>query len=186
MNKQRFEQILVRIVPLLASFFYSSLLVYIFFFARRRWVQVPNRIVHVIPFREKILYLQSYSVTRGRENFEFFKDIAGNILLFIPFPFLLRYVFGIKSYRRLLWMSIAFSFLVETLQFIVNRGVADIDDLVLNTLGACFGLLIMYAAALRNIGSPSDLPAAIIKEPSTLPTPVNPFRHLLILLKKKL
>ena len=76
------------------SFFYTSGLVYIFFFARRRWVPLPARTVHWVPFNEKLDYVRTYALHTHPENLEFYKDLFGNILLFVPFPFLLAYLLG--------------------------------------------------------------------------------------------
>jgi glycopeptide antibiotics resistance protein len=88
--------------------------------------------------------LENYPVRISPGNLEFYKDLIGNILLFVPFPFLLYYVLGVKYYRRLLLISIGTSLSVEITQYLFNIGVADIDDLILNSIGACIGLLVLY------------------------------------------
>jgi glycopeptide antibiotics resistance protein len=130
---------------------YVSGLVYIVFFARRRWVPFSKRSIHIIPFQDKTQYLQTYSTHTRPENIEFYKDFIGNILLFVPFPFLLCYVLAIKSFRKLLMLSMGTSLVVETVQYIFNIGVADIDDLLLNTFGASIGLLLLYIASSKNL-----------------------------------
>jgi glycopeptide antibiotics resistance protein len=135
---------------------YVSGLVYIFFFARRRWVPFSKRSIHIIPFRDKMQYLQTYSTHTRPENIEFYKDLIGNILLFVPFPFLLCYVLAIKSFRKLLLITVTTSFAVEMIQFVFNIGVADIDDLLLNTTGAAIGLLLLYISSPKNANSPSS------------------------------
>jgi glycopeptide antibiotics resistance protein len=144
MRKRVAENKLIRFIYITAGIFYSACLLYVFFFARRRWRIVPKRNFNLIPFRDKIYYLQTYAIHKRPENVEFLKDLIGNIALFIPFPFLLFYVLGIKNYRKVFWFSVAASFCVEILQYIFNVGVADIDDLVLNTIGASIGWLIVY------------------------------------------
>jgi glycopeptide antibiotics resistance protein len=129
---------------------YTAGLVYIFFFARRRWVIPSKRSIHLVPFRDKIEYLQTYGSHTRVENIEFYKDFIGNILLFVPFPVLLLYVFGIKSYSKFLLISAGSSLVVEAIQYILNIGVADIDDLILNTAGAALGLLLLYFVSLKN------------------------------------
>jgi glycopeptide antibiotics resistance protein len=131
--------------------FYTSCLVYIFFFARRRWMPLPERNFNLVPFREKILYLRSYGTHTHLQNVEFYKDLIGNIFLFIPFPILLFYVVGIKSYRKLALISVCTSLTIEIIQITLNIGVADIDDLVLNTVGSSIGLLILYALSRPKI-----------------------------------
>lgn len=69
-------------------------------------------------------------------------NLLGNLLIFTPMGFLLPLLS--KKFRKA-WTVICAGFLsslaVETIQFIFTVGSADIDDLILNTLGAWFGYL---------------------------------------------
>jgi len=69
-------------------------------------------------------------------------NLLGNLLIFTPMGFLLPLLS--KRFRKA-WAVICVGFLsslaVETIQFIFTVGSADIDDLILNTLGAWFGYL---------------------------------------------
>lgn len=129
------------------SFFYTVGLCYVFFFARRRWREFPVRNFNLVPLWKKIHYLQNWSQFTGPEKAEIYKDVLGNIFIFIPFPFLLVFLLGFKSYRRLLFLSCISSMIVEVIQFITNVGVADIDDILFNTIGAAFGVIMMYLIA---------------------------------------
>jgi glycopeptide antibiotics resistance protein len=60
---------------------------------------------------------------------------------------MLLFLVGFKSYRRLLFLSFVYSTGVELIQFITNVGVADVDDIIFNTLGAAIGVLILYIYA---------------------------------------
>jgi glycopeptide antibiotics resistance protein len=150
MKKQELERRIIKLMYTGIGVFYTACLMYIFFFARRRWNPFPERRVHLVPFRNKILYLQAYSIHTRQENLEFYKDLVGNILLFIPIPFLLYFILGIKTYRKLILIPAITSFFVETIQYIMKIGVADIDDLLLNTTGALLGVLLLHLATLRN------------------------------------
>ena len=104
---------------------------------------MPERTFNLVPFRDKLHYLQTYTSHTSPENIEFYKDLFGNIVLFIPFPLLVFYISRNKSRRRLLIVSVCASFFIEIMQFIFNIGVADIDDILLNTIGASAGLLML-------------------------------------------
>ena len=149
--------------------FYTSCLIYIFFFARRRWMPLPERTFNLVPFRDKVHYLQTYSTHTHPQNVEFYKDLIGNIILFVPFPFLLFYVIGIKSYPRLLWMSVCASLFIEITQFAFNIGVADIDDVLLNTIRSSIGLMILYVVSGLKInyftGQNGKLKKAMVQRP---------------------
>jgi glycopeptide antibiotics resistance protein len=129
------------------SFFYTVGLCYVFFFARRRWREFPVRNFNIVPLRNKLHYLENWSQFTGPEKSEIYKDVLGNIIIFIPFPFLLVFLLGFKSYRRLLFLSFISSMGVELIQFIMNVGVADIDDILFNTLGGTLGIIMLYIIA---------------------------------------
>lgn len=63
-----------------------------------------------------------------------------NIAMFLPLGILLP--LAVKPFRRWYWMLAAgtgTSLVIETLQYILCRGQADVDDLICNTLGAMLG-----------------------------------------------
>ena len=67
-----------------------------------------------------------------------------NILMFLPLGFIFPIAF---AKMRKLWSTticmMLFSFLIEFIQYFVGRS-ADIDDLMLNTLGGILGYLVFY------------------------------------------
>jgi glycopeptide antibiotics resistance protein len=143
-SKQLLFKIAQRVTACILGIVYGSGLLYIFFFARRRWGPPPKERINLDLFREKFLYWHTGAVHARPEAVEFYKDLFGNVLLFIPLPFFLLYFFGMRSFSRLLLVSFITSLVVETIQFIFRIGVADIDDLFLNTIGALTGLLILH------------------------------------------
>jgi glycopeptide antibiotics resistance protein len=72
-------------------------------------------------------------------------DIIGNVLLFIPLSFFLVFWLSRKEFKRVILVAIATSILIETIQFIFEIGVADIDDVILNVTGAAIGFFISKA-----------------------------------------
>lgn len=146
--KRVFENRMVKFILGGLNFFYTAGLIYVFFLARRRWREFPERNYNIVPLRNKIHHLQAWPQHTARENAEVYIDIFGNILIFIPFPFLLLFLLGFKSYRRLLFLSFVFSAGVELIQFITKVGVADVDDILFNTIGAGIGILMLYVVML--------------------------------------
>jgi len=137
------ERPFLKIVYAGIGIFYTASLIYIFFFARRRWRVFPKRNFNLVPFRDKFLYLQATTLRVNPYNLEFYKDFVGNILLFVPLPFLVYYFLGIRSFRKQLLICAGTSLAIEIIQFIFNIGVADIDDLILNTTGASIGIALL-------------------------------------------
>jgi len=74
--------------------------------------------------------------------------------MFVPLGLLLPLVdVRFRSFRKLLLAMIALSVTIETLQFFLsflnNPRSADIDDVILNTLGACLGFAIYRLLAIN-------------------------------------
>ena len=65
-----------------------------------------------------------------------------NILFFVPFGLL----FPVKKFRTVLLTSLAFSMLIEVIQYIGGFGLCEIDDVICNTLGALIGYWIWQGA----------------------------------------
>ena len=62
----------------------------------------------------------------------------GNLLAFIPFGLLISMIFGIKYYKFILIFLISILSL-EILQMITYLGSFDIEDIIINSLGATIG-----------------------------------------------
>lgn len=81
----------------------------------------------------------------GIVSFErFFMNIIGNFILFMPFAFFLPILFKKQNNFFVFSFTVALiSFAAELIQVIFMTGTGDIDDLFLNTAGACllFGIL---------------------------------------------
>ncbi|MDR0469302.1 MAG: VanZ family protein [Peptococcaceae bacterium] len=69
----------------------------------------------------------------------FLRLFIGNIGWFVPFGFLLPILLKKESFLKIMVMGFAFSFMIEVLQYIFRKGVAELDDLILNVLGAAVG-----------------------------------------------
>ncbi|MCI8270091.1 MAG: VanZ family protein [Lachnospiraceae bacterium] len=84
-------------------------------------------------FESYILLLQ-----QGRW-FIFFYLFVGNVIWFVPFGV---FCYGVEKRQRigktLIW-GFLFSLGIESMQFLWGTGVSELDDLVLNTLGAWIG-----------------------------------------------
>ncbi|WP_255263786.1 VanZ family protein [Peptoniphilus sp. oral taxon 386] len=92
--------------------------------------------VNIIPFRTMKSYIKYSGV------FHVFLNIAGNILIFIPFGTMLPMLYDdMRKFYRVAVLSATFSFLVEIVQFFVGRSV-DIDDFILNTIGGMIGYFV--------------------------------------------
>lgn len=94
---------------------------------------------NLIPFREIYRFLTNADVVGLKASLY---NILGNIGIFIPLGILFPYV----NHRKDRWISIIvygffISFLIESIQLILAIGSFDVDDLILNTLGAMIGYM---------------------------------------------
>lgn len=93
-----------------------------------------NLAVNLIPFESIKLYFENYNYL----SLSFFVNIIGNICIFMPLGFFGGYVFEDKfknGFWFILFVGILIS-IIEFMQFVLFVGSADVDDVILNTLGA--------------------------------------------------
>ena len=93
-----------------------------------------------------------FSGTVKITNWAELRNIILNILLFIPFGYLLLSLFPHLSWWHVILLGLTFSLCIELLQLITKLGYADVDDLINNTLGAAIGWL-CYKLILKNNAS---------------------------------
>ncbi|MCL2671533.1 MAG: VanZ family protein [Clostridiales bacterium] len=66
-------------------------------------------------------------------------NIGGNLLLLMPLGVFIPFLFGklIRKFWQFLLLILGMVILIECIQYLVHVGSADVDDVILNTLGAC-------------------------------------------------
>lgn len=71
-----------------------------------------------------------------------------NIIFFIPFGLFCPF----KNWKTVLFTAIVFSALIEVVQYIGGFGLAELDDVICNTLGALlgFGLMSFLKRKIQN------------------------------------
>lgn len=106
--------------------------------------------VNIIPFKT-IAKVFSYRLI-GLHFFvmTFLKNIAGNVVMFTPFGFLMPMIN--KKFRKIpltVGASFSISLFIELVQlvesyFYLAARTSDIDDIILNICGACIGFLVYF------------------------------------------
>ena len=86
-----------------------------------------------VPFKEMFRY-KLFSLL-------FFKNVVGNMLMFLPFGFFVSYFLKIAKAKIIFCLSIIVSLTIEVTQLIIGR-VFDVDDIMLNVVGGLVGYLI--------------------------------------------
>lgn len=123
-------------------FVYIAVLIYFLFFSEMLGRSGSERTYHynLIPFKEISRFL-TY-----REQLGFpavFLNLAGNILIFMPFGFLLPTMSRrLRGLFRVILLGFELSLGVECVQLVTRTGSFDVDDMILNTLGCLISVLI--------------------------------------------
>jgi len=117
---------------------YFGLLLYIVFFARRR-TGISSRMLNIVPFKNTLRTFQEINDYRSQYNF--YTNLLGNFLLFLPVSFVFMLIFGADN-RTTIFYAFLFSLSIEVFQYLFRIGVADIDDIILNVAGAFVGIIL--------------------------------------------
>jgi len=92
--------------------------------------------MNLVPFSE----IFRYDV--GSDLFIF--NVLGNILIFLPFGYFISYFIKAKKIWPILFVTLITSATVEIVQLQIGRSF-DIDDILLNVIGATMGFLLYVA-----------------------------------------
>lgn len=68
-------------------------------------------------------------------------DIVLNIVLFLPFGILVKLLYPSLSALKMLGVAVLCSLFIETNQYVFEKGVTQIDDVMHNVIGALLGWL---------------------------------------------
>ena len=74
-------------------------------------------------------------------TYKFFRNVVGNILLFVPFGFLSSYLLKNNKLGIATILTVIASLTIEVVQYYIGR-VFDIDDIMLNVIGGIVGFLV--------------------------------------------
>lgn len=135
----------IQFVSVILFYFYMLALVYFLLLSDGfgRLSVYDDYHYNLIPFKEIKRFIVYW---RAIDNlFLVAMNLFGNIVAFIPFGALIRWVIN----RSVRWYQVVgYTFLlslsVEILQLIAKVGVFDVDDLLLNTFGGLIGFWIYY------------------------------------------
>lgn len=92
--------------------------------------------MNLVPFTE----IMRYPI--GSRSF--YVNVIGNIIIFIPFGYFVSSYVKANKLSHILFVSVFTSLTVEFVQHYIGRSF-DIDDIILNVLGALIGFLIYIA-----------------------------------------
>ncbi len=101
---------------------------------------------NLIPFK---VLIETYREVFINGHIEYFLiNFLGNIILFIPFGFVIPLLWNVSN-RKVIVIGACISFFIEISQLLLARG-TDVDDLILNTSGVILGLLLYKLLYKKN------------------------------------
>ncbi len=151
------------LIKISVIFYLPALLFILFVFGRSdrygaegSFLQFVRYNTNLVPFRTIGEYFRS--LAGNTQNYDIpVKNLLGNLLLFLPMGVYLPLFFK-KAQRFWVYVLVMLGllFLVELFQLITRSGSFDVDDMILNFLGACmgFGLYGAGRKALWRFGRP--------------------------------
>lgn len=136
-KKRTLWQVLLRVGFLL----YVAAMVWLLF--GQRWGAELQRSVNLKPFVTVRLYWKLLHGTSESLQLHAFINLVGNVVMFIPLGFFQPYLMTkLRSWYKTLLTTTALILLVEIVQYVTCLGSCDIDDLILNLVGAMFGYIL--------------------------------------------
>ena len=84
----------------------------------------------------------------------FYRNIVGNIIMFIPFGFFTSYYLKLNKKRFIFYLTLIVSIVIELIQLKIGRAF-DVDDIILNMFGSMIGYF-LYRAMDKIFGDLSD------------------------------
>ena len=142
---------------LITTLAYTVLLIYWMFFGFGR-ITYTDYIFNLIPFKSIYSFFEAYighvknmPNMAKKEFWNFAVNIFGNIGVFIPFGILLPILFN-ECFKKAFVVFGVGILILETAQFISRRGVFDVDDILLNTIGFLIGYEMIGKTNFRQVG----------------------------------
>lgn len=107
-------------------------------------------------YRERLIPFESYRQYFTTGNISELKGIILNILIFIPFGFLIAKLFRNRKSANIAFCSGFFlTVAIESLQYITHTGTFETDDIIHNSIGTMIGCLLWIAMKHRKSVSQS-------------------------------
>lgn len=136
MSKKTIQIVFILYIAFLLYLTIFSRHMYVFDLSKDRILYFYQHVPNWQPFDSITLYMNV------SDKKEFIYNVIGNIALFIPITFLSGFIFK-HSYTSLL-IAFGLTWSIEISQLILICGSFDIDDILLNLLGAFIGFLLFH------------------------------------------
>lgn len=147
-----------KVVLSISFIFYILALIFLLFLGSRgytwmdfSWIEYIKNSSNFVPFKTIITYVKA--ISDGSMNLDIpIKNLIGNFIMFLPMGIYLPYF--IKRINKVSVFSISIIillFVIEIIQLVTRRGSFDIDDFILNMLGALIGFGIWKTKVVQKL-----------------------------------
>ena len=114
------------------------------------WNRYLEHSFNIIPFKTIWGYMSSFDSLLSTRTIFF--NLIGNFICLMPLGFFLPLLFPRqKNWKVFLLTTVLFAVMIEGLQFLTLSGSCDIDDVILNVLGAFIMYQVLKIPALQNM-----------------------------------
>lgn len=141
---------LKRFMAIMALLYFAALLFITLIYGHRMEGYFKADNVNVVPLSGKWYYIDNFFTSPVNDKIFITKEIVGNLLLFFPFAWAVFSITGKKQNSKTLFAQIFLTVIsIESLQYLFNIGMFDIDDIILNTTGGLAGIFLFKALHKR-------------------------------------
>ncbi|WP_202395581.1 VanZ family protein [Virgibacillus halodenitrificans] len=138
--------------------FYLVALVILLFIGNRGYLYTDLTLLeymktssNFVPFKTINTYFTAFVDNSMNRNIPI-KNLVGNLFMFLPMgiylPFLIKKIAGLG---RFVLSMIVLLFFIEVIQLVTRRGSFDIDDFILNMIGALIGFAIWKTKYIQKL-----------------------------------
>ena len=106
--------------------------------------------INIVPFKTIFGYFQRL-MNHTINTDIVVRNLFVNLVLFLPMGMAVPVLFEkkINKFWKFLLFIVITTFAIEIIQFLTMRGTADIDDIILNSLGGCIGYRIIQIKPIK-------------------------------------
>ncbi|RYY18037.1 MAG: VanZ family protein [Chitinophagaceae bacterium] len=117
-------------------------------------IKANFRRANLVPFTTIMLFIKSRLAMR-----DIVGNLLGNILGFIPFGILVPMLYRqMAAFKQIILAALGLSLIFEIIQLVLVLGSFDVDDLLLNTIGAGIGYYIYCLDRKKTAGITGFIP----------------------------
>lgn len=90
-------------------------------------------------YKHELSPFGSYFTIFECNNIELLAENIMNVIVFLPIGVLIGFAFSCVMWWKTMWVGLLVSISIEAMQFFFNRGFAETDDVIHNTIGCLMG-----------------------------------------------